>query len=82
MPSQPLRHQIDKVAVNTYSRRTFLTRAALGAAAATAATLAAGRLLVGGKNQASLPGQGSIFEPRRKDLLRHWQQKLNWFRLK
>ena len=75
-------NQIDTVAVNTYSRRTFLTRAALGAAAATAATLAAGRLFALGKNQASLPGQGSIFEPRRKDLLRHWQQKLGRFRLK
>ncbi len=77
MPNQP-----DTLTVNTYSRRTFLTRAALGAAAATAATLAAGRLLVSGNNQTSLPGQGSIFEPRRKDLLRHWQQKLSRFRLK
>ncbi len=75
-------NQIDAVAVNTYSRLTFLTRAALGAAAATVATLATGHLLARGKNQAALPGQGSIFEPRRKDLLRHWQQKLGRFRLK
>lgn len=75
-------NQIDTLAVNTYSRRTFLTRAALGAAAATVATLAAGRIVARGNSKASLPGQGSIFEPRRKDLLRHWQQKLSRFRLK
>jgi hypothetical protein len=79
---QPSAQQIDTVAVNTYSRRTFLTRAAIGAAAAAAATVSAGRLLVGGKTQSPLPGPGSIFEPRRNDLLRHWQQKLSWFRLK
>lgn len=82
MLNQPLPNQVDTAVAATYSRRTFLTRAALGAAAATAATLAAGRIFALGKNQASLPGQGSIFEPRKNDLLRHWQQKLDRFRLK
>ncbi len=82
MPNQPLLNQIDTTTASTYSRRTFLTRAALGAVAAAGATLAAGRILAGGKSQTSLPGQGSIFEPRRKDLQRYWQQKLGRFRLK
>ena len=48
----------------TVSRRSFLKRALLGAAAATAASLAASRLLVKGDRSKELPGAGSIFEPR------------------
>ena len=64
------------------SRRTFLKRAALSAAAATAATLASGRLLLMGSKESQLPDQGSIFAPRREDLLRHWRQKMSRFRLR
>ena len=54
-----------KAATKGYSRRDFLKRAVLGAAAATAAALAAGKLVAKGKKQGPLPGAGSIFEPRR-----------------
>ena len=80
LSDQQSRIQSPAAAANLYSRRSFLRRAALGAAVATAATLAAGRLLAGGSKQA-LPGQGSIFEPRKKDLQRYWQRKLGRFRL-
>lgn len=62
------------------SRRAFLKGAVLGAAAA--AALAAGKLLAGGGKRASLPGAGSIFEPRRQDLAHHWHEKLGRFRLR
>ena len=63
------------------SRRSFLKRALLGAAAATAASLAASRLLVKGDRSTELPGSG-IFEPRQADLKRYWSNRLDKLRLK
>lgn len=74
--------QVNSTTSLGYSRRAFLKRAALGAAAMTAATMAAGRLLLTGSKQSQLPGPGSIFEPRRQDLVRHWRQKMARFRLR
>ena len=65
-----------------YSRRDFLKRAVLGAAAATAAALAAGKILSKGSKQTELPGPGSIFEPRRQALASHWRNRLGRFRLR
>lgn len=65
-----------------YSRRAFMKRALLGAAAMTAATLAAGRLLMNKRSSSQLPGAGSIFEPRPQDIQRHWGQKLGRFRIR
>ena len=74
--------QLDETTVVGYSRRVFIKRALLGAAAMTAATLAAGRLFMGNRGPSQLPGTGSIFEPRPQDLQRHWGQKFSRFRLR
>ncbi len=76
MPAQ------SKSATKGYSRRDFMKRAVLGAVAATAAALAAGKLVGKGSKQAPLPGPGSIFEPQPHDLARHWRDKLGRFRLR
>ena len=65
-----------------YSRRAFLKRILIVAAAATATTMAAGKLLRLDTQSSRLPGPGSIFEPRRQDLARHWREKLRHFRLR
>ena len=64
------------------SRRGFLKHAGLGLAALAAMSAAVGRIATDKKSGRELPGSGSIFEPRREDLLRHWQRRLNRFRLK
>ncbi len=65
------------------TRREFLKRATLGLAAAATATLAAGKLAAAGTNKTGpVPGSGSIFEPRRQDLLRYWREKLGRLRLR
>ena len=64
------------------SRRGFLKRAGLGLAALAAMSAAVGRIATDKKSGRELPGSGSIFEPRREDLLRHWQRRLNRFRLR
>ncbi len=58
------------------SRRTFLKRAVFGAAAMTSVTLFAGRIFLRKDASGQLPGLGSIFEPRPKDLLRYRRQQL------
>ena len=73
---------LNEATAATVSRRSFLKRALLGAAAATAASLAASRLLVKGDGSKELPGAGSIFEPRQADLKRYWSNRLDRFRLK
>lgn len=65
-----------------YSRRALLKSAFIGAAAITTTTLAAGGRLIRGNRKTELPGPGSIFEPRRKDLVGHWLGKLNRLRLR
>ena len=74
--------QPDETIAAGYSRRVFIKRALLSAAALTAATLAVGRLFKGNTGPSQLPGTGSIFEPRPQDLQRHWGQKLSRFRLR
>ena len=74
--------ELNEATAATVSRRSFLKRALLGAAAATAASLAASRLLVKGDRSTELPGAGSIFEPRQSDLRRYWSNRLDRFRLK
>ncbi len=73
---------LNEATVATVSRRSFLKRALLGVAAATAVSLAAGRLLVKGDRSAELPGSGSIFEPRQEDLRRYWRNRVDRLRLK
>ena len=73
---------LNEATAATISRRSFLKRALLGAAAATAASLAAGRLLVKGDRSTELPGAGSIFEPRQEDLRRYWRNRMDRFRLR
>ena len=73
---------LNEATASTISRRSFLKRALLGAAAATAASLAAGRLLVKGDRATELPGAGSIFEPRKQDLKRYWGNRFDRLRLK
>ena len=82
MNEDPMSMQPNETTAAGYSRRIFIKRALLGAAAMTAATLAAGRLFMGKTNSSQLPGTGSIFEPRPQDLQRHWGQKLSRFRLR
>ena len=73
---------LNEATVATVTRRSFLKRALLGAAAATAASLAASRLLVKGDRSTELPGAGSIFEPRQQDLRRYWSNRVDRLRLK
>ena len=73
---------LNEATAATISRRSFLKRALLGAAAATAASLAAGRLLAKGDRSTELPGAGSIFEPRKQDLKRYWGNRFDRLRLK
>ena len=63
------------------SRRGFLKRAGLGLAALAAMSAAVGRIATR-KSGRALPGQGSLFEPRREDILRHWRRRFNRFRLR
>ena len=63
------------------SRRGFLKRAGLGLAALAAMSAAVGRIATR-KSGRELPGSGSLFEPRREDLLRHWRRRFNRFRLR
>ena len=64
------------------SRRGFLKHAGLGLAALAAMTAAVGRIAPDRKSGRTLPGPGSLFEPRREDLLRHWRRRLSRFRLR
>ena len=64
------------------TRRGFLKRAGIGLAALAAMSAAVGRIATDRKSGRELPGSGSIFEPRREDLLRHWRRRFNRFRLR
>ncbi|MBI2172329.1 MAG: twin-arginine translocation signal domain-containing protein [Chloroflexi bacterium] len=64
------------------SRRAFLRRVALGMATLSAAALVVNQPKAGQPRGAGLPGPGSIFEPRQKDLRSHWAQKLFRLRLR
>jgi hypothetical protein len=74
--------QINSETTFGYSRRALLKNAFIGAAAITATTVAAGGRLIRGDRKTELPGPGSIFEPRHKDLARHWLSKLDRLRLR
>ena len=63
------------------SRRGFLKHAGLGLAALAAMSAAVGRIATR-KSGRALPGPGSLFEPRREDILRHWRRRFNRFRLR
>ncbi len=65
-----------------YTRRGFLKRAGLGVVALGGLAAAAGRLMGNQRRDDSLPGPGSIFEPRREDLRRYWKEKLDRWRLR
>ena len=66
-----------------YSRRTFLKRTGVGLAGLAAlAAATTGNLMANRSGSQGLPGSGSIFEPRRQDLLRHWRRRLGRFRLR
>ena len=65
-----------------YSRRAFLRRSGAGLVTVAALATAASTLVLNRRKGQGLPGAGSIFEPRREDLLRHWKLKLSRFRLR
>jgi hypothetical protein len=50
-------------------------------AALSAAAFVVNQAKAGQPSGAGLPGPGSIFEPRQKDLRSHWTQKLSRLRL-
>ncbi|MBI4340067.1 MAG: hypothetical protein HY680_08970 [Chloroflexi bacterium] len=64
------------------NRRAFLKRVALGLAAAGASALTLGAATQQEGKANGLPGPGSIFEPRPRDLRRHWWERLSRFRLR
>lgn len=71
------------IAPMLYSRRTFLKRTGVGVAGLAAlAAATTGSLMANRSGREKLPGSGSIFEPRRQDLLRHWKRRLGRFRLR
>ncbi|MBI4200184.1 MAG: hypothetical protein HY535_06905 [Chloroflexi bacterium] len=75
MPGEP-----SKAPLPLYSRRTFFRLGTVGLASLIAGGVA--RFLAGPQEPASrLPGPGSIFEPRRDDLLRRWRKRLSSLRL-
>ena len=74
--------QLTEASTGLYSRRGFMKRAGVGIATLAALAATAGRL--GGDQRLDQPlsGSGSIFEPRREDLLRYWKKRLGRFRLR
>ena len=74
--------QLDSTDLKFSSRRGFLKRAGVGLAALVTMGTIVNKAASDKRLQAGLPGSGSLFEPRKEDLLRHWKTRLSRFRLK
>lgn len=73
--------QIENTA-NLHTRRIFLKRIAIGAAALTTAALAFSKVKADQPSADSLPDADSIFAPRQQDVRKYWTGKLSSFRLR